>query len=74
MYNMQRPTEDSRTMWDDMKSKPAQTGILENICTHNNGSLTSLSNFLRDTDRMSVGCNSDASLGSSSSNKSSRKN
>ena len=71
--NMQRPTKDSRTLWDNVKSKHARIGILENI-TQNDRSCTSLSNFLRNKDRMRVGSNSDASFGSSSSDESSRKN
>ena len=74
MCNIQRPTKDSTTLWDDVKCKPARIAILENIPTHNEGPFTSLSTFLRDKDRMRVSSNSDASMDSSSSDESSNNN
>ena len=54
MCNIQRPMKDSRTLWDDVKCKPARIAILENIPTHKEGPFTSLSTFLRDKGFISV--------------------
>ena len=65
MCTMQRPTKDSWILWDDVKGKLARIATLRNMPPHNGGSVTSISNFLRDKDKMRVSNNSDASLDSS---------
>ena len=39
MCNIQGPTKDSTTLWDDVKCKPARIASLENMPTHNEGAV-----------------------------------
>ena len=43
--NKESPMKDSRTLWDDVKCKPGQSAMLDNMPTHNEGLLRSLSTF-----------------------------